>query len=763
MDKHLDTSLRRSIFANARLCQILEPVLPYAQVFDSLTQLKHRFRPSILILDDAYLEQNQGLVDTLRQSLNNKEFYHNLGLCIFSNDIKKVQSLLEPIYPKLPVMVSPFLYSLKTTSVKATSLEATSKVSTFNVKKQTLENFSEANNFEHYHLNHLLQSLWLKLKTMDGLGTDPKARNFFPLKKNYSKNQKKDRQILRHMLSIAYSLTRETDFDNLVETILYEVSRLVCADGGSIFLVEEKKEGAHTRKLLRFKKSLLQQENLNELTLPLDDSSVAGYVALTKRSLRIRDAYSLSGNEPFTFNTDIDTKCKYRTQSILAVPMLSHNNEVIGVLQLINRREKSSYFDSTKTATPEDAKGFSDKRACFYPFTRMDIIVAEAVASQSSMAIRNNIFLNEQRALFESFIHLIDNVIDSKSKYTGRHCSQVPILTQMITQSVCETKTGRFADFNLNDDEWYELRIAAGLHDCGKIATPVHVMDKATKLETIFDRIELISLRLELLRNQVELESIAKIKAGEFSSEQAESYCKQRIREIDSIETFLKKTNVGMPQLNDDSIQRLHEISKYTYRMGSKKHPLLTTEELENLSIRRGTLTEKERLIINGHMVDTLNMLNHLPFPKNLERVTEYAGCHHEKMDGTGYPRGIFAKDMSIPARIMVIADVFEALTASDRPYKKAFKLSESMKIMGDMKRNNFFDPELFDIFVSSKTYLKYARKYLNSSLIDEVNESVLLAIEPKGFPEPDPIETEKRWQGFLPAYRNFEKLRDSL
>ena len=323
----------------------------------------------------------------------------------------------------------------------------------------------------------------------------------------------------------------------------------------------------------------------------------------------------------------------------------------------------------------------------------------------------------------------------------------------MLTRAACDATTGPTANFDLTEEEWYELRIAAGLHDCGKIVTPVHVMDKATKLETIYDRMETVRTRMEILRRDAKLDHLSRIETGAISNEDSKAELDRRLAELNEIEAFLEKVNVGGEYLEQAKIDRLNEIAAIPVEIGGQERPLLDKDEIYNLSIAKGTLTREERLIINGHMVETIRMLESLPFPRNLRRVPEYAGGHHEKMDGNGYPKGLYAGDMSIPARIMAIADVFEALTAQDRPYKPGMPLSRTMNIMGAMKRDNHLDPELFDLFVTSGVYRQYAEKYLDPELIDHVDEQTLLQIEPDSYLLPPQEERDQRWKGFRPEY----------
>jgi hypothetical protein len=325
----------------------------------------------------------------------------------------------------------------------------------------------------------------------------------------------------------------------------------------------------------------------------------------------------------------------------------------------------------------------------------------------------------------------------------------------MIARSLCGARDGPFRDFQLDDDEWYELHIAAWLHDCGKVTTPVHVMDKATKLETIFDRMEIVRARFETLEREAEL-SLARA----LSDPAADADALRRQHESDVAQLrddldFLETANVGGEFMSPDKQARIRQIAARPYRQGGTECPLLSPGEVENLCISRGTLTEEERIVINMHIVHTIRMLEALPFPRNLKRVPEYASGHHEKMDGTGYPRGVYGVDMSVPARIMAVADVFEALTAQDRPYKPGKKLSEAMRIMGFMKKDNHLDPEIFDHFVRSGLYRAYGEKYLPPELLDEVDEQALLAISPRPIDMPDEAVRAVRQRELLAPYRS--------
>jgi HD superfamily phosphodiesterase len=308
---------------------------------------------------------------------------------------------------------------------------------------------------------------------------------------------------------------------------------------------------------------------------------------------------------------------------------------------------------------------------------------------------------------------VINAAIDDKSPYTGGHCERVPALTMMLAEAVNHCEQGPLRDFNMTERDRYELKIAGLLHDCGKVTTPVHVVDKATKLETIFDRIALVDTRFEVIKRD------AMIELGRESAAYA-----QRLAEIEDDREFLRRTNIGGEFMKDADLDRVKTIAgKYRWENASgEKVDFLTAEELENLTIRAGTLTRDEREVINHHITMTIEMLEALPWPRHLSNVVEYAGGHHERMDGKGYPKGLMRDQMSVQARCMGIADIFEALTARDRPYKKGKTLSEALTILGKFKQNGHIDPDLFDVFMWEKVYEKYAREFMPQEQIDEVD-----------------------------------------
>jgi HD-GYP domain-containing protein (c-di-GMP phosphodiesterase class II) len=557
---------------------------------------------------------------------------------------------------------------------------------------------------------------------------------------------------LELLYRVGIALSAERNKDRLLEMILLEAKNLCNADGGTLYL---RTDDDHLKFAIMRTDSLgiaLGGTTGTPITfapIPMLDANgqpnlknVATAAALLKRSVNIPDAYHAAGFD-FTGTKAFDASNNYRSKSFLAIPLVNGEDRVIGVLQLLNSRDPIT----------SELVSFTDEHQR----------IVEALASQAGIALDNQLLLEGQRILLESFIKAIASAIDSKSPHTGGHCERVPILTEMLAQAACDATTGPLGNFQLTEDEWYELRIAAWMHDCGKVTTPVHVMDKATKLETIFDRIELVRARFEILKRDAEIEWLRALSAPGADREALKTAYDTRVAELSEELALIERSNIGGEFLEPEKQSKIAEIGSRTFVQGQQPRPLLSPDEVKNLTISRGTLTQEERVIINGHMVQTINMLEALPFPRNLQRVPEYAGGHHEKMDGTGYPRGLFAGDMSVPARIMAIADVFEALTAQDRPYKSAKKLSETMRIMGFMKRDNHLDPYLFDLFVLSGVYREYAKRYLPPALVDDVDEAFLLAIAPKGYTVPEPELRQQRSKKFLPEYRPSEPPRVTL
>jgi HD-GYP domain-containing protein (c-di-GMP phosphodiesterase class II) len=522
---------------------------------------------------------------------------------------------------------------------------------------------------------------------------------------------------LEYLNQIGIALSQERDINRLLETILNAAKKITNADGGTLYRVIDGKlkfeivmndslkiaMGGTTGNAVPFYPIPLHQPDGSE-----NNNMVAAYAALHDETVNIADAYTAEGFD-FSGTRNFDKKTGYRSMSFLTIPMKNHEAEIIGVLQLLNAQDENSTV---------------------VPFTVEEQRLAESLASQAAIALTNRMLINQLEELFESLIDLINTAIDDKSPYTGGHCKRVPTLTMMLAEAAAARRDGPLADFEMTDKDRYELKIAGLLHDCGKITTPVHVVDKATKLETIFDRVHFVSQRFEILKRDAEI-NMLKAKAAALdmgddeSARRAELDFRSRVMQLDDDRAFLRRMNVGGERMSAEDQARVNRIAAYPFRdEKGEGTTFLSKDERDNLNIPYGTLTAVEREIINHHIVATIKMLEALPWPKHLKNVPEYAGGHHERMDGKGYPRGLTREQMSVQARTMGIADIFEALTAKDRPYKPGKTLSESLGILGKMKLGGHIDPDLFDTFVREKVYLKYAHQFLDPEQVDVVDES---------------------------------------
>jgi len=526
---------------------------------------------------------------------------------------------------------------------------------------------------------------------------------------------------ISNMSAIGLGLSKEKDMDKLLEMILLEAKRIANADGGTLYMMTDDQ---------RLKFTIMITDSLNihmggtsgkeipfyPVKLYMDDGQpnktmIAANAGLTGDTINIPDAYTTKGFD-FSGTKAFDEKTGYRSKSFLTVPLKNHEAEIIGVLQLLNAQD-------VKT---KKVISFSDSVQ----------ISVEALSSQAAVTITNKNLIRDLEILFESFIKLIASAIDAKSPYTGGHCARVPEITLMLAKSVNEINDGPFAGVQFTDKEMYELKIAAWLHDCGKVTTPEAVVDKGTKLETIYDRIHTVATRFEVLRRDEEIKYLKKqLKIQKNDSlienekkealKKARSLYLKRIKQQEDDKSFIEEANVGGEFMSQERKDRVNKIASYRWKDNGSPKPFFSEDEVYNLCISRGTLTPEERKIINDHIVVTIDMLEQLPYPKHLRNVPEFAGGHHEKLDGTGYPKGLNHSEMSVQAKIMAIADIFEALTARDRPYKKGKTLSQAMRILGFMKNDAHIDTELFEVFVQEKIYLKYAEAFLNPEQIDEV------------------------------------------
>ena len=534
-----------------------------------------------------------------------------------------------------------------------------------------------------------------------------------------------DFEAIRALSAVGIALSAEKDERRLMELIVQSAKQLTNADGGTFYSRTEDDE-------LKFE--IMHTDTLGvhmggtsgiPIDLPnvplFDDNGdpnhkmVAAKAAVTGETVNIRDAYNAPDFD-FSGTRAFDETTGYRSKSFLTVPLRNHEDEVIGVLQLIN-------------AVNRDEGGL-------VPFSVADQELVMSLASQAATVLTKERLIKEHRTLFESFIELIAAAIDDKSPYTGGHCRRVPELTLMLADAASETQYGPLKEFGMNEDDRYELKIAGWLHDCGKVTTPEHVVDKSTKLETIYDRIHIINARFEVLKRDAELRVLkqkleAKEKGKRINEKKLDKALAAELEQLERDREFLNVCNIGSESMAKADQERVERIGSYEWvNNDGDKVNFLSDEETHNLNIKKGTLTPEEREIINHHIVATIKMLESLPYPKHLRRVPEFACGHHEKMDGSGYPRGLTREEMSVQARVMGIADIFEALTADDRPYKPAMPISEALQILGRMKMNNHIDPDLFDVFVRKKVYLRYAQQFLEPRQIDHVDVSKIPGYE---------------------------------
>jgi HD-GYP domain-containing protein (c-di-GMP phosphodiesterase class II) len=525
--------------------------------------------------------------------------------------------------------------------------------------------------------------------------------------------------LTRELIKIGAALSAEKNIDALLEMIVVEGMNFTNADGGTLYIVSP------DEKSLAFK--ILQTRSLNfkmggtsgkDIPFPAvqlydadgsaNKQQVSAYVALTGETVNIDDVYQVEGFD-FKGTREFDKRTGYRSESMLVVPLRNHLNEIIGVLQLLNAQD--------------------DKNKTIQFYNNYQALI-ESLASQAAVAITNTSLISELSNLLDSFIKSIASAIDEKSIYTGGHVRRVAEITQNIAKALTESNSERWVGFKLTSAQQNELRIAAWMHDIGKITTPEHVVDKSTKLETIVDRFDLVNTRAEILKKDIEIEFLKNkvqllIKAG-ASVDTDEPYfeIEQRFIEqtnsIDEDVIFIKNANTGGEFMEDAKINRIKEIASKTFKINGEDKQFLNDDEVQNLSIRRGTLTESEREVIQNHAKLTFRMLSQLPWPKNLRMVPFFAGAHHETLAGTGYPNKLTDKDLPTQARIIAVADIFEALTAADRPYKKGKTLSEAFKILGFMIKDRHLDKDIVDFFVESGLAVEYAKKELHAEQVDE-------------------------------------------
>jgi len=573
---------------------------------------------------------------------------------------------------------------------------------------------------------------------------------------------------IERFVAISKALSAEKDFDRLLERLLGEARAVCRADGGSIFLYDQDKATIELA-VVQNERSGIHYGGTSGKAVPaalrsrpVGDRASAGdlpeVASIRRGTTRVIDDIAADRHCDCSWVRERYARNGYQCQSLLHLPLRNRTGELIGLLELLNTRAPDS----------DALTGFSPEMVSY----------VSAISSQAAITLDNQRLLKAQKDLLDAFIRLIAGAIDAKSPYTGGHCQRVPELARLLAHAAQESNEGPFKQFALSEDEWYELHLASWLHDCGKVTTPESVVDKATKLECIYNRIHEIRMRFEVLWRDAQIDHYRSLAAQVSDGEASRQQLDARLRELQDEYAFVAECNQGGEFMAPERIERLRRIASrgwlryFDDRIGlsqdelerkARKHAaalpveeLLLADkeehlvardddgkpfgdnpygfrievpehafnygELYNLSVARGTLSEEERFKINEHIIQTIVLLNQLPFPRELRRVPTWAGNHHEKLDGTGYPRRLTAEDLSLPERIMAIADIFEALTASDRPYKKAKTLSESIRIMSFMCKDGHICPDLFALFLRSGVYLDYAQAHMAPEQIDAVD-----------------------------------------
>ena len=543
------------------------------------------------------------------------------------------------------------------------------------------------------------------------------------------------------LLELTNSLSQEQDSMVIIEKVIRTAQDICNADGATFYTVNDDN---FLRLVFSYSKSLkihkIGSDNkyyTNPTYLPdqrrVNPKSIIIAAALNKEIINTPDIYAENfDNSVFdVFDKDYD----YRSVSMLVIPVLNHKGNIIGVAQFINAMDAAGRYISFTSEVQKNT---------------------QSVCNLLSPFLESHKLSEDYASLLESFIEVLGRAVDAKSPFTGIHCKRVPVIARMLAMAAVQTERGPLKNFEMSDDDWYALHIASWLHDCGKVTTPEYIVNKATKLETINNRIHEIRNRFEILRRDAHIEYLKKRLQNTDTQENLQKEFVTRVKQLEDDYEFIARCNIGDIPMTEEDIERLENIAKirfmrYFNRMlglsWAEKNSITDTElysnpslesliqnredqvtapynhgELYNLRIRNGTINKQEREKINEHIVVTIDMLKALPFPKELSNVVEYAGSHHERIDGKGYPNGLTGAQMSVPAKIMAIADIFEALTAADRPYKEPKTLSQALAILKEMSETGHIDRDLYEVFINNKVYEDYARQYMNPEQIDNVN-----------------------------------------
>ncbi|MFQ5824507.1 MAG: HD domain-containing phosphohydrolase [bacterium] len=489
--------------------------------------------------------------------------------------------------------------------------------------------------------------------------------------------------------AIGIALSSEHDLNKLLELIVQEARNFTNADGGSLYIKEQSKLNFLVAQTASLEKRNGQRQPFKSFYLPLTKESIAGYVAVTGETLNIKDVYHIQPTVAYKFNKEFDIKMGYRSKSMLVVPMRDHTDEIIGVLQLINSLNGQSEV---------------------IPFESEYESLILSLASQAAVAIRNVKLIEEIKNLFRSLVRYSAKAIDARSPHTAGHSGRVAKYSIRIAQAINEETEGRLGNIYFTPQEIEEFRMAAWLHDIGKIGVKESVLEKSCKLTE--DQISAISERFESIKHSIKnryLEQKIKLLNEERYDpdilNDLEAKLVKELKTIDDNLEFIKRINIpGF--LSKEDRRLLKNIAEITY-VNSKGEECfyLTQNEYENLSIIKGNLTESEYKEIQSHVEHTLSILNKIPFTKDLKNIPKYAAAHHEYLNGTGYPKGMVANEISLQSRIMCIADIYDALSSPDRPYKKAIPLDKTLDILREEVKAGKLDGDIVELFIRRKLY----------------------------------------------------------
>ncbi len=517
---------------------------------------------------------------------------------------------------------------------------------------------------------------------------------------------------LSELQTISIALSTEKNISNLIKTIIKLCMEVTMADAGAVYLVEKNPKDEN-KKLLRFMLNENHSLKIDSVTftMPLDKTSLAGYAACTKEILNIPDSYKIEENVEYNHSKKFDQQYKYFTKSILTFPMINHKDDVIGVVQLINKRnapyvllKKEEDFDN------------------IIPFNQKDEIFVSALASQAAIALDNAILYDSIQKLFEGFVMASVQAIESRDPTTSGHSERVAIYSVELAKAVSKKTSGVYKDIQYNDEEIKELRYASLLHDFGEVGVRECVLQKEKKLEPI--QLEMFLARINFVKKNIYIKSLNKkleisLKEPENLEDEFEKIDQHTNLEIDQIELFRQEVfKANEPTvLHKEEFDTLKRIKDYTFiSEDDKTMNLLTDDEYLKLCISKGSLDQIERVEMESHVTHSFEFLKEIPWTSDMKNIPEIAFGHHEKLDGSGYPRGLKEEDINLKSKIMTIADIYDALTASDRPYKKAMSIEKALEILKIEVANNHVDKNLLDIFIEDKIYKKITTSFLIQS-----------------------------------------------